>query len=121
MTAIDHLRAILSDSVSASIPGAAAAREFLASVESDGEVLDRDARVLPTDWIVIKADERRRFTSAVGAVAYLLRQRGRNKFYSGEDEEPVTAHVMQGRAMCRLQVDYSQVGEYIAALRALGV
>jgi hypothetical protein len=131
MTAIDHLRAVLSDPAAA-----AAAREFLASVALDGEVLDKDARPDDDAWVVDKKSrpfdgkhgERRRFPSARAAVAYMLRQRGPDDvFFSARDNEPCRPHVRVSDpdpfkiVMVTMAVPEEQAPEYEAALRDLGV
>jgi hypothetical protein len=131
MTAIDHLRAVLSDPAAA-----AAAREFLASVECDGEVLDKDARRAEGAWVVDKKSrpfddrpgERRSFPNARAAVAYMLRQRGPDDvFVSARDNEPCRPHVRVSDpdpfkiVMVTMAVPEEQAPEYEAALRDLGV
>ena len=131
MTAIDHLRAVLSDPAAA-----AAAREFLASVAFDGELLDKDARPEDGAWVVDKKSrpfdgkhgERRSFPSARSAVAYMLRQRGPGDvFFSACDEEPCCPHVRIGNrdpfkiVMVTMNVTEEQAPEYEVALRDLGV
>jgi hypothetical protein len=131
MTAIDHLRAVLSDPAAA-----AAAREFLASVECDGEVLDKDARRAEGAWVVDKKSrpfddrpgERRSFPNALAAVAYMLRQRGPDDvFFAARDSEPCRPHVRVGNqdpfkiVMVTMAVTEEQIPEYEIALRDLGV